>query len=135
MKKGRDHLAGYMAVAKRLHQAGIRLVSGVVLGVPGETPEDLMQTIEYISEVRKVDPDFKISTTFFRPLPGTELYSQVESMGFKQPSSLEEWAEKGSGRHFDYNVWMGAPWIGGTGEAEYRKVYDIFLNEHGDIFV
>jgi radical SAM superfamily enzyme YgiQ (UPF0313 family) len=135
VKKGRHHLPTYAEVAKRLNNAGISLTSGVVFGFPEETVKDLKLTHEYISSIRKIHPGFRISTTFFRPLPGTELYDRVKDSGFLNAASFEEWEAIGEGNHFKYNEWMEIPWMDRAEREPYRKAYAEFVDAHGDIMV
>jgi len=135
VKKGRGHLQNFYEVARRAHTAGIKITSGVVFGFPGETLEDLQQTTDYVREIRKIHPDFRISTTFFRALPGTELYDQVRAMGHVTASSLEEWAELGSGNHYEYNKWSDPPWMTRSEIDRYQEGYQRFVDEHGAIMI
>ena len=133
MKKGKKHLDMFRTVAGRMHDAGIKMISGLIFGIPGETTEDLRMTIDYIQEIRTIHPAFRLSSTFFRPLPGTELYELLEKQGHIAPKSLKDWAEVGSSSHFKYNEWMDIPWMEEKEKAEYRKMYDQFIDRHGDI--
>ncbi|MFA5824704.1 MAG: radical SAM protein [Gallionellaceae bacterium] len=133
IKKGRGHLSNFYEVAKRTHAAGIDLVSGVIFGFPGETIEDLVKTTEYVREVRKVHPNFKISTTFFGPLPGTELYDHVREKGYIKINSFEEWAAYGAHNHYKYNEWSNPPWFTEEETKIYLEGYRRFMDEHGDI--
>lgn len=135
VKKGRGHLKNFYEVAKRTHAAGIQLTSGVVFGFPGETVDDLALTTEYVREIRKVHPKFRISTTFFRALPGTELYDKVRAMGYVTTSSLEEWAKIGAGNHYQYNEWSDPPWMTREEIVRYQEGYQRFMDEHGSIVV
>ena len=135
VKKGRGHLRNFHEIARRTHAAGIQLTSGVVFGFPGETLDDLKLTTEYVREIRKVHPAFRISTTFFRALPGTELYDQVRAMGHVTTSSFEEWATVGTKNHYQYNKWMDPPWFTPNEIANYLDGYRRFMDEHGDIVI
>lgn len=135
VKKGKGHLRNFFEVAKRTHSAGIAITSGVVFGFPGESAADLRLTNEYISEIRKVNPSFQISTTFFKPLPGTELYDLVSRDGYMRANSLEEWAEFGAKNHYNYNEWNEVPWMGTEAQKAYLSEYKIFMERHGDIVI
>jgi len=133
MKKGRKHLEMFRKVAGLLHEADIQLISGLIFGIPGEMPEDVRKTIDYVSDIREIHPGFKLSSTFFRPLPGTELYDLLDNTGYIEPKSLEEWAEYGAHSHFRYNEWMDIPWMAEATKDNYRIAYEDFLMTHGDI--
>lgn len=133
MKKGLKHLDMFRGVAQRMHDAGIKMISGLIFGIPGETAEDIKRTIDYIWEIREIHPAFRLSSTFFRPLPGTELYQLLDGQGYIEPKSLEDWAAAGQSTHFRYNEWMDVPWMPETEKKEYRKMYEVFRQEHGEI--
>lgn len=135
LKKGKGHLRHFYEVAKNAHAANIVLISGVIFGFPGETINDLHETRKYISEIRKIHPNFKISTTFFGPLPGTDLYDTVREQGYLNINSLEEWAEYGSENHYEYNKWSNPPWFTKRETKIYLDGYQRFMDEHGDICV
>lgn len=135
IKKGHGHLRNYYEVAKRTSAAGIDLLSGVIFGFPGETIDDLNDTIKYVREIRKIHPNFRISTTFFGPLPGTELYDQVREQGYLNINSFEEWADYGEKNHFKYNQWSSPPWFTENESKIYLEGYQRFMDEHADICV
>lgn len=135
VKKGRGHLKNFYEVAKRTHAAGIELTSGVVFGFPGETIEDLKLTTEYVREIRKVHPKFRISTTFFRALPGTELFDKVKAMGHVYANSLEDWARMGNSNDYEYNEWSDPPWMTKEEIDIYKEGYQQFMDEHGSIVI
>lgn len=133
MQKGRNHLRIYKKVAAMMAKTNIRMVSGVVLGCPGETSEDLKQTIDYVLEIKRLNPNFFISSTFFRPLPETLMCDDAIKYGYKEPETLEEWANMGDSNHYQYNQWQESPWIQDV--EEYKRIYDNFVAENSDIFI
>lgn len=134
-KKGKGHQSMFLESAHKLFEANIELTSGCIFGAPTETTEDLYQTLEYVTQVRKQHPRFQLSTTFFRPLPGTDLYEFVKSFGIEFPNSLEGWAKLEGVTHYEYNKWMSVPWMDAKEEVKYIKAYQDFIDVHGDILV
>lgn len=134
MKKGKGHLGKYLEcaiiMAKYPH---VKMVSGVIFGCPGETIDNLLETIEYIKMIKKINPNFYISTTFFRPLPDTEMADMAKEYGYVEPQSLEEWAEQGEDNHYNYNKFQDAPWIQDI--EEYKRIYDGFVAENRELFI
>jgi anaerobic magnesium-protoporphyrin IX monomethyl ester cyclase len=64
-----------------------------IVGIPGETLEDLRLTRELMLRLIEDNP----STIFFppnkyRPLPGTEFYDLALKAGYHKPTRLEDWA-------------------------------------------
>ena len=62
------------AMAKRLK---IETWALLMLGLPGETPQTIQQTIDFVN---KLDPDVAKFHTV-KPFPGTELYDELKSRG------------------------------------------------------
>ncbi len=62
---------------RRARAAGLRTLASFMVGIPGETEDDLLATLGFLKEVR---PDF---SNFFLtvPYPGTELYDHAASSG------------------------------------------------------
>jgi radical SAM superfamily enzyme YgiQ (UPF0313 family) len=133
MKKGHKHLEVFERSAEILSRYDITMASGVIFGTPGETPKDIKQTIEYIKKIRDINPSFRISTTFYKPLPNTEMCEMAKAYGYTEPETLEGWAERGALGHFQYNAWDDVPWI--EGKAEYKAIYDEFVAGNSGLFI
>jgi len=131
--KGLGHLDLFLDTADKLYKANIPLTSGCIFGAPTETADDLYQTLEYVKKVRQKHKDFRLSTTFFRPLPGTDLYEFVKEFGIKFPDSFEEWGKLEGVTHYEYNKWMPVPWMDPKEEQRYIKAYQDFVEVHGEI--
>lgn len=57
---------------------GIRIHGTFILGLPGETPETIQETIRFACEI---EPD-TIQVSLAAPYPGTELYRQAQARGW-----------------------------------------------------
>jgi radical SAM superfamily enzyme YgiQ (UPF0313 family) len=57
---------------------GITIHGTFVLGLPGETPDTIRQTVRYACEI---EPD-TIQVSLAAPYPGTELYRQAQAQGW-----------------------------------------------------
>jgi hopanoid biosynthesis associated radical SAM protein HpnJ len=77
MKKG-TRLDINRRFAKDCHDLGIKVHGTFILGIPGETPETIRDTIEFACEV---DPE-TIQVSLSAPYPGTELYRQAQEAGW-----------------------------------------------------
>ncbi len=76
------HAAGHRA---RVHQEcagelGITIHGTFILGLPGETPETIRETIRFACEI---EPE-TIQVSLAAPYPGTELYRQAQEQGWLQ---------------------------------------------------
>jgi radical SAM superfamily enzyme YgiQ (UPF0313 family) len=59
------------------HKIGLKVAAYFVLGLPGETKEDMELTISYAKELAKVGID-EVAFGLFIPLPGTPLWDEVK---------------------------------------------------------
>jgi radical SAM superfamily enzyme YgiQ (UPF0313 family) len=59
-----------LEAAKVCRQYGLAIWANYMLGIPTETKEEVMDTVNM---VREIDPDY-YSPSFFTPHPGTDLY-------------------------------------------------------------
>jgi len=81
-----------------------------MIGLPGETWDDIVKTWALIKTIKKVCP---IAThtelQLYRPYPGSELFHKAKSLGFHEPQTLEEWTDS-----FDEFIPPNKlPWISG----------------------
>jgi anaerobic magnesium-protoporphyrin IX monomethyl ester cyclase len=83
---------------KKIQKAGIEVHASFALGMPGETPETIRQTVNF---AKKLKPGM-ISFNILTPYPGTEIYEQPEKNGIIMPDKL--WYEK---RNWPYNLITG----------------------------
>jgi len=65
----------------------------MMVGVPGETIEDIEETFKLIDILKKKVPTCELLLFFYTPYPGTLLHNLSLEMGFKEPESLEAWSE------------------------------------------
>lgn len=79
---GQIHKA--FALAKR---HGIRTLANIMIGLPSETPDDLVQTQQL---VRDIGPDVVV-VSIATPLPGTELYCMVGEVIKPEQFALLDW--------------------------------------------
>lgn len=63
---------------KNCRKLGIVIHGTFILGLPGETPETIRQTIDFAKEI---DP-FSLQVSLAAPYPGTELYRQAKENGW-----------------------------------------------------
>jgi len=69
---------------KNCHKLGITIHGTFILGLPGETPETIKQTVEFAKELDV----FSIQVSLAAPYPGTELYRQAMENGWFHGGSL-----------------------------------------------
>jgi anaerobic magnesium-protoporphyrin IX monomethyl ester cyclase len=80
-------------VTRRLADWPFTLYYSFISGFPGETEEDLRQTVELIFELMKLNPHVHISPLYiYTPYPGTDMFEEVVRHGFTPPARLQDWA-------------------------------------------
>jgi anaerobic magnesium-protoporphyrin IX monomethyl ester cyclase len=77
--------------AERLKATGLQANYSWMIGLPGETMDDVQKTIALVDEVAAVLPDALQRLRIYNPYPGTELYAEAVRLGFKAPEKLEDW--------------------------------------------
>ncbi len=85
--------AEVIAVNRRLGQHKLVVTYGMVAGFPGETAEDLSQTIDLAQVLLRDNPlaDVKHILPLF-PLPGSHLWQEALDLGFVPPPTWRAWA-------------------------------------------
>ena len=102
--------------ALRMKKVGIIPEMSFVLGMPGDTEEQVYKQIiwdiNFIKEIKEINPDTEIIIYLYSPVPteGSELYQQILDAGFSFPSRLEEWIAP-SWEKFDLRKNPLTPWL------------------------
>ncbi len=73
-------------------EAGILSMAYFILGLPGETPETIEQSIIFACDL---DPDY-VNFHIATPFPGTELYDIAKEKGWLVTTDWSEYEEEGS---------------------------------------
>jgi len=74
--KGTTRAQNLRAV-RRLHDNGIRAKAFLIVGLPGETIQSVMDTAEWLMEAQPDDVDLSI----FQPMPGSRIFAEPEKWG------------------------------------------------------
>lgn len=65
-----------------------------MIGLPHETYEDIMKTLDLIDGLLKINPKTEfLGPQPFRPYPGGILYDECVNLGWRGPDTLRSWAE------------------------------------------
>lgn len=73
---------------------GIYMAYSFMMGIPGETKEEVYQTLDLALWLSSVSKDhYIIGPQVFRPYPGSELYQECLGLGLQEPATLAEWAK------------------------------------------
>jgi radical SAM superfamily enzyme YgiQ (UPF0313 family) len=77
-----------------LNTTGIIVACSFMIGIPGETREDMVETFRFIRELyRKARKIFIIGPAEYRPYPGCDLFEEATKQGLVVPASLRGWGE------------------------------------------
>jgi anaerobic magnesium-protoporphyrin IX monomethyl ester cyclase len=85
IKKG-IRLSQVISAVKRAKKVGLEVVLSFILGIPGETREDIQSTIDFAC---KLDPDLA-QFTICTPYPGTPMYDEAKE---KRWLSVSDWSK------------------------------------------
>lgn len=100
----------------RMKKADIIPELSFVLGMPAKTEKEvydqILWDINFIKEIKKINPDAEIIIYLFSPVPtvGSELYQQILDAGFSFPEHLEDWISP-SWENFDLRKNPLTPWL------------------------
>jgi len=65
-----------------------------MIGLPGETKQEMMATLKLIDQLVNLSDKIQIlGPQAFRPYPGSPLYEECLQVGWQTPKSLDEWAD------------------------------------------
>ncbi|PBQ32285.1 radical SAM protein [Sphingobacteriaceae bacterium] len=115
-KGGTQTGAQILKFAERLKKFDIIPEYSFVLGIPGDSEEQVNRQIEediaFIKKVKTVNPDTEIIIYTYSPVPteGSDMYNQVLASGFKFPEKLEDWVNP-VWENFDLRKNPLTPWL------------------------
>jgi anaerobic magnesium-protoporphyrin IX monomethyl ester cyclase len=80
------------AAAKLCLKHGVKVGLGFMVGIPGESWSDVLQTLKLMDELERMGGGIAVvGPCIFTPYPGTPLFELAIEHGFKPPASLEQW--------------------------------------------
>lgn len=110
-KGGKASTAKTLEIARKMAAYGIVPEMSFVLGNPPDPDEDTRQTIEFIRQVKQVNPATEIIMYMYTPVPlAGELYEQAKSSGFEFPETLESWVDP-NWQEFSQRRSVSMPWL------------------------
>jgi radical SAM superfamily enzyme YgiQ (UPF0313 family) len=115
-KGGTQTAAEIRSFAARMAKFDIIPEYSFVLGIPGDTPEQVMkqidQDIAFIKEIKTINPKTEIIIYVYSPVPteGSDMYNKVLQSGFHFPEKLEDWISP-QWENFDLRKNPLTPWL------------------------
>ena len=83
-----------LAANQRCIEFGIKPAFSLMCAFPGETMEEINQTIDLFFRIQEENPEASCETIGqFTALPGTPLYDIAVELGLQPPTRFEDWAE------------------------------------------
>jgi radical SAM superfamily enzyme YgiQ (UPF0313 family) len=120
MNKKHQRVEDMYETARKTERVGLRVTFNVILGYPGETETDRVQTFRVMSDIARLYPNVSFSPNIFIPYPGIPIWPQLKQMGVHEPESLEEWNDLPLGK----NV---LPWLRGDEMRRLARMLEFFL--------
>ena len=81
-------------MAEKLQRAGIGLSINFIVGLPEETPEKLVESLESLKNIYMRQPNMEVSWYIFMPQPGTPLWDKLIAKGLMNDTeTLEEYGK------------------------------------------
>ena len=120
MNKKHQRIDDMFETARKSQQAGIRVTFNLILGYPGETEADRVETFRVMSDIFQRHSNVSFSPNIFTPYPGIPIWPELKAMGVREPESLEEWADVGLGSNH-------LPWLQGAELLRLNEMLEEFL--------
>lgn len=99
IQKGHDPVENERS-ADLLLRHQITPILSYIVGVPGEEPDSVRQTLEQCRRIKARHPNAIVTIFHYLPLPGSGLYEASVRAGFVPPTSLEEWGKVGEASYY-----------------------------------
>ncbi len=120
MNKKHQRIDDMYETARKTEKAGMRVGFNVILGYPGETEADRIETFRIMSDIARRHSNVGFSPNIFTPYPGIPIWPQLRQMGVREPQSLEEWNDLPLGQNI-------LPWLQGEELRRLRRMLEFFL--------
>lgn len=82
-----------MECVEKLARYKIKGLYSFIVGLPGEPDGEISKVFRIVRQIKEIDPDAIVPVNFYTPYPISPLYRKAIEMGFKEPTSLEEWKD------------------------------------------
>jgi radical SAM superfamily enzyme YgiQ (UPF0313 family) len=93
-----------------------------MFAMPGETVNDLKDTIKLMHSIKKIQPNTFLQNCIFLPLPNTKMFSDAVELGYQPPKTLQEWSDRGISSRFEERD--DITWMKKSVYKEYTKIYN-----------
>ncbi|MDD2365621.1 MAG: radical SAM protein [Desulfuromonadaceae bacterium] len=84
----------------RLARYAIKVKYTLIIGFPGETKSEVLETLNFAEELERVNPNAYCLIFNFLPIVNTPFFNEAVSNGFGAPKNLSDW------EHMNFDTWM-----------------------------
>lgn len=111
-KGGRSSTNATLALVERMKHYGIVPELSFVMGNPPDPRDDIEKTIAFIRKIKQINPATELVLYIYTPVPqeGSILLDEAEKLGFRFPTTLDEWASPEWAK-FAMRRDPGTPWF------------------------
>jgi radical SAM superfamily enzyme YgiQ (UPF0313 family) len=109
---------------KKCKEYEIKCVLTFMIGLPNETKEDVLKTLDLIDELQKINPDVISAIYTYVPYPGTNLYEECVKLGLKPKESFEKWGD------YNWGISQKSMW----GKKEDTSYLDVIVHIASFVF-
>jgi radical SAM superfamily enzyme YgiQ (UPF0313 family) len=120
MNKRHQRVDEMYETARKASLAGIRVNFNLILGYPGETEADRLETFRTMSDIGAHFPNVRFSPNIFTPYPGIPIWPQLRELGVREPQTLEDWEKMPLGANL-------LPWLRGRELVRLNRMLEYFL--------
>ena len=120
MNKRHQRVDEMYETARKASLAGMKVNFNLILGYPGETEADRLETFRTMSDIGRQFPNVRFSPNIFTPYPGIPIWPQLRELGVKEPQTLEDWETMPLGANL-------LPWLEGRELARLQRMLAYFL--------
>lgn len=79
--------------ARILREVGIIGQFNLIFGFPNETEQNVVESLRFAAELKRVNPDCLLPMFYFTPHPGVPLMDEAIACGYRPPATLRGWSE------------------------------------------
>ena len=84
---------------RKLAKYDIKVKYTLIVGFPGETEDEISDTVNFAMELERDNPNCYTLIFPFMPIIGTPFFEDAVKLGFQEPANLEEWES------MDFDQW------------------------------
>ncbi len=108
-----EKVEDHYEAARMLAKHGIQGIYTWIIGNPGETAAQVMDTLRVSDEIKALHPPGKSRATIYvlMPLPGTVAFDRAKKEGWPLPEHMAGWTEMSAAYNPNVPAWMNSLYI------------------------